>query len=74
MPVSERNMVLPGLKGNDMEILAIVLFACLIISFVLWGYFAIQTLRQKQPIWKMLVSLVAVQILNLGIQLVRVFS
>ena len=72
MPISERalDMVLPGLKGNDMEILVIALFVCLIVSFVIWGYFAVQTLRNKQPIWKMLISLLAVQIFNLLIQLV----
>ena len=57
-----------------MESLTIILFAGLIVTFVIWGYFAIQTLRNKQPIWKMWFSLAAVQIFNLGIQLVRVFS
>lgn len=57
-----------------MEILTIILFVGLIVSFVMWGYFAVQTLRHKQPIWKMLVALVAVQIFNLFIQLMRVFS
>lgn len=56
-----------------MEILIIILFAGLIVSFVIWGYFAIQTLRNKQPMWKMWASLVVVQIFNLGIQLVGTF-
>lgn len=45
-----------------MEFLTIILFVGLIVSFVMWGYFAVQALRNKQPIWKMLVALVAVQI------------
>ena len=56
-----------------MEILIIILFVGLIVSFVIWGYFAIQTLRNKQPMWKMWASLVVVQIFNLGIQLVGTF-
>lgn len=57
-----------------MEFLTIILFVGLIVSFVMWGYFAVQALRNKQPIWKMLVALVAVQISNLFIQLMRAFS
>lgn len=57
-----------------MEFLTIILFVGLVVSFVMWGYFAVQALRNKQPIWKMLVALVAVQIFNLFIQLMRAFS
>ena len=57
-----------------MEFLTIILFVGLIVSFVMWGYFAVQALRNKQPIWMMLVALVAVQIFNLFIQLMRAFS
>ena len=56
-----------------MEFLTIILFVGLIVSFVMWGYFAVQALRNKQPIWKMLVALVAVQIFNLFIQIMRAF-
>lgn len=66
-------MVLPGLKGDNMEILLIALYVAFFITFVIWGYFMVQSIRGKQPVWKIWVCVAAMWIFNIGIHIVEKF-
>ena len=64
-------MVLLGLKGNDMEILMIILYVLFLVSFVIWIYFFVQTVRKKQPIYKMCIWIAVVSMINIAIQIIK---
>ena len=66
-------MVLPGLKGNIMEILLIILWAASFASFVMWVYFAVQTWKDKQHLWKMWLLVAVLWVLYIGIKVVEKF-
>ena len=66
-------MVLPGLKGNNMEILLTTLFVAFWVTFVTWVYLAVQVFRRKQPAWKMWVCVAVIWILNIGMHIVDEF-
>lgn len=63
------DMVLPGLKGNNMEALLIVLYTLFFASFVIWIYFCVQSIRGKHPLSKMWIWVVVINAVNIAIQI-----
>ena len=54
-----------------MEILMIILYVLFLVSFVIWIYFFVQTVREKQPIYKMCIWIAVVNMINIAIQIIK---
>lgn len=56
-----------------MKILLIILWAASFASSVMWVYFAVQTWKDKQPLWKMWLLVAVLWVLYIGIKVVEKF-